>query len=157
VDTPNEKAVGPRGCREPIVNRISSEVVTELWGLILPFFKMRKILEHWGEACPALMYSGLMNWEAHVKPITLVLQPTILHSIFFFISLKIQQQTKGFKVFFHSILCSNPIWCNFETLFSLVKKERKVQLQLKPRKKENILKQTHYKAKVFWNWQVTIP
>jgi hypothetical protein len=26
-------------------------------------------------------------------PITLVLQPTILHSIFFFISLKIQQQT----------------------------------------------------------------
>jgi hypothetical protein len=28
---------------------------------------------------------------------------------------------------------------------------------LKPRTKENILKQTHYKAKVFWNWQVTIP
>jgi len=90
-----------------------------------------------------------MKSKAHVKPITLVLQPTILHSIFFFISLKIQQQTKGLKVFFHSILCSNPIWCNFVTFFSWVKKERNVQLQLKPTKKENILKQMHYKAKVF--------
>jgi hypothetical protein len=33
-----------------------------------------------------------MEWEAHAMPITLVLQPTILHSIFFFISLKIQQK-----------------------------------------------------------------
>jgi hypothetical protein len=112
--------------REPIVNRILSEVVAELWGPILPFLEMRKVLEHWGEACPALRYSGLMKSEAHAKPITLVLQPTILHSIFFFISLKIQQQRKGLKVFFHSILCSNPIWCNFVTLFSLVKKKRNV-------------------------------
>jgi hypothetical protein len=80
-------------CREPIVNRIFSEVLRELWGPILPFLEMRKLLERWGEACPALMYSGLMKLEAHVKPITLVLQPTILHSIFFFIWLKIQQQT----------------------------------------------------------------
>jgi hypothetical protein len=80
-------------CREPIVNCIFSEVLRELWGPILPFLEMRKLLERWGEACPALMYSGLMKLEAHVKPITLVLQPTILHSIFFFISLKIQQQT----------------------------------------------------------------
>jgi len=79
-------------CREPLVNRIFSEVLRELWGPILPFLEMRKVLEHWGEACPALMYSGLMKLGAHVNPITLVLQPTILHSIFFFTSLKIQQQ-----------------------------------------------------------------
>jgi hypothetical protein len=84
--SPNQKAVGPCGCRdptacfncrEPIVNRIFSEVVTELCGPILPFLEMRKVLEHWGEACPALRYSGLMKSEAHAKPITLVLQPTI--------------------------------------------------------------------------------
>jgi hypothetical protein len=90
-----------------------------------------------------------MKSEAHAKPITLVLQPTILHSIFFFISFKIQQQTKGLKVFFHSILCSNPIWCNFVTLFSLVEKERYFQLQLKPRKKENILKKLIIKQRCF--------
>jgi len=67
-------------CREHIVNRIFSDVVRELWGPILPFLEMRKVLEHWGEACPALMYSGLMKSEARVKPITLVLQPIILHS-----------------------------------------------------------------------------
>jgi hypothetical protein len=97
--TPNQKAVGPCGCRdptacfncrEPIVNRIFSEVVTELCGPILPFLEMRKVLEHWREACPALRYGGPMKSEAHAKPITLVLQPTILHSIFFFISLKTQ-------------------------------------------------------------------
>jgi hypothetical protein len=143
-------------CRELIVNRIFSEVVTELWGPILHFLEMRKVFEHWGEACPALMCSGLMKSEAHVKPFTLVLQPTIIHSSSFLYHWKFSYKQKDWKFFFCSILCSNPIWCNFVTLFSLVKKERNVQLQLKLRKRENILMQTHYKVKVFWNWEVTI-
>jgi hypothetical protein len=100
--SPNQKAVGPWGCRDPTacfncrkpsVNRIFSEVATGLWGPILPFLEIRTLLEHRGESWPALRYNGLVEWQAHAMPITLGLQPTILHSIFFFISLKIQQQT----------------------------------------------------------------
>jgi hypothetical protein len=84
--SPKQKAKGPCHCRdrtasfnsrEDIVNLTFSEVVTELWGPILPFLEMRKVLEHWGEACPALRYSGLTKSQAHAKPLTLVLQPTI--------------------------------------------------------------------------------
>jgi hypothetical protein len=61
------------------------KVVTELSGPILPFLEMLKVLEHWGEACPALRFNGLMKWEAHAMPITYK-EPTILHSTFFLIS-----------------------------------------------------------------------
>jgi hypothetical protein len=92
-----------------------------------------------------------MKSEAHVKPIPLVLQPTILHSIFFFISLKIQQQTKGLKAFFSFHFVFKPNLVQFCNTFFFGGKRKVFSTSIETKKERKYSKKTHYKAKVFSN------